>query len=219
MAGAVAFLLVCGAVLVVVVNGSRRHHRAVEALRSLTPPPVPTFSAPTYEPSTPTPSPTPTKTPVRVTESFLAPTVKTDRGRYRLATRWTKSCTAAAKPGLAALLRSTPCTGSLHGGEYQAPNHRVYVQISVLEFGSEGTARRMARKVNAANAPKIKVAYGSEPGHWWSSQSVGRFVLIRQSFVSGSNVPGPRSGPAQTYGDDLIRMFSAELNNLYIWGD
>jgi hypothetical protein len=102
---------------------------------------------------------------------------------------------------------------------YQSPNSKVYVQMTAMKFASSEDARRISRAINDDAAPKIRVAYGNEPGHWWSSSSSGSHVLIRQSFVNESRNPGARSGPAQTYGDTLIRKFHATLNNLYILGN
>ncbi|WP_155884571.1 hypothetical protein [Actinomadura flavalba] len=176
--------------------------------------PTPTFSAPTI------PTPTPTRREkVQVGSTFLASSVSTDRGTYRRSSSWTTSCTGAAKPGLVTVLRSTPCESSLRGATYRAPSGNTWVQISVLEFGTESQARRVANSVNANRAPRIRVDYGNEPGHWWSSQSVGRHVLIRQSFVNESREPGPRSGPAQVLGDTLLRKLATVLTNLYVWGD
>jgi hypothetical protein len=100
---------------------------------------------------------------------------------------------------------------------YQSPNKSVYVQMTAMKFATPADARRVSRAISDDVTPKIRVAYGNEPGHWWSSSSSGSHVLVRQSFVNESRSPGPRSGPAQTYGDTLIRKFHAVLSNLYLW--
>ncbi|GAA2615741.1 hypothetical protein GCM10010411_58470 [Actinomadura fulvescens] len=102
---------------------------------------------------------------------------------------------------------------------YQGPNKRTYVQMTLIRFPDSSTARSVSRRVNASTAPVIRVAYGNEPGHWWSSSSVGEYVLIRQSFNNEARYPGPRSGPAQVLGDVLIRRFQAELSNVYVWSN
>ncbi|MEW2355412.1 hypothetical protein [Spirillospora sp. NPDC029432] len=219
LAGGLAVLVAIGVVafLVLSSDGGRKRKRAGSSIV------VPTATIPT-PPSIDVPSsaPTPTSTgprDVELSPTFFATSVQTSRGTYRQSSNWARACSAEAKPQLAALLRRTPCEGRLRGAMYQSPNKSVYVQMTAMKFATEADARKVSRAVNANVAPKIRVAYGNEPGHWWSSSSYGNHVLIRQSFVNESRNPGSRNGPAQTYGDTLIRKFHAVLGNLYIWAD
>lgn len=178
--------------------------------------PTPTFSVPTTRPTPPT---TPRK-PV-VGSSFFARSVSTSKGTYLQSSSWSRSCSSSykLKSRLATLLRQEDCKGLLYGAMYQGPNKLTYVQMTVVQFPDSSTAQRVARRVSSSTAPVIRVAYGNEPGHWWSSSSVGEYVLIRQSFNNEARYPGPRTGPAQTLGDTLIRRFQAELTNMYTWSN
>ncbi|KAB2347848.1 hypothetical protein [Actinomadura rudentiformis] len=176
--------------------------------------PTPTFSAPSFRPSTPS---VPRKPVVGL--SFFARSVSTSSGTYLQSSSWDKSCTSGVKPRLATLNRQENCKGRLYGAMYQGPNKRTYVQMTLIQFPDSASARSVSRRINSSTAPTIRVAYGNEPGHWWSSSSVGEYVLIRQSFNNASRYAGPRSGPAQVLGDVLIRRFQTELTNVYTWSN
>jgi hypothetical protein len=210
------FLCVVGVVGYVALSDDDSGKRTSSSSSSL-----PSISLPSPTTSLDTAIPTPTistpSTPkeVNVRLSFLANSVSTSSGTFLQSSSWDQGCKVKVKPKLAALLKTTKCRGGLIGAMYQAPNKKTYVQITVIGFTNEADARRIARSVNSSTAPIIKVAYGNEPGHWWSSSSVGNYVLIRQSFNNEARYPGPRSGPAQTMGDVLLRRFQAELENMY----
>jgi hypothetical protein len=87
--------------------------------------------------------------------------------------------------------------------------------MTTMKFATPDEAARMSRAISSNTAPRIHVSDANEPAHWWSASSAGSHVLIRQSFVRKSRKPGARNGPAQTYGDTLIRRFQAILTDLY----
>jgi len=215
-----AFICVLGVVGYVVLSGDDSGKRSSSSSSSL-----PSISIPTPTTSLDTAIPSPTittpSTPkqVNVTLGFLSRSVDTSSGTFLQSSSWNQGCKVKVKPKLASLLKKTKCRGGLIGAMYQAPNKKTYVQITVIGFTNESDARRISRSVNSSTAPIIKVAYGNEPGHWWASSSVGNYVLIRQSFNNESRYPGPRSGPAQTMGDVLLRKFQTELSSMYTYGN
>ncbi|MBO2454325.1 hypothetical protein J4573_45070 [Actinomadura barringtoniae] len=215
----VLFVCVVGVVGYVVLSGddSGKRTSSSSSLPS-TSIPTPTTSLDTAIPS-PTLSTPSTPKDVNVTLSFLPRSVTTSSGTFLQSSSWNQGCKVKVKPKLATLLKQTKCRGGLIGAMYQAPNKKTYVQITVIGFTNESDARRISRAVSSSTAPIIKVAYGNEPGHWWSSSSVGNYVLIRQSFNNESRYPGPKSGPAQTMGDVLLRKFQTELSNMYTYGN
>ncbi|GLZ07410.1 hypothetical protein Acsp03_48760 [Actinomadura sp. NBRC 104412] len=174
--------------------------------------PVPTRQAP-GRPSAPPPGAGPWQPDVG--KGFFTPTVLTSRGAYRASRYWTRSCVRDAKPKLAALVRRTPCSGALLGALYRSPDGRVYVQMTAMRFATPGDAARISQAISGDVAPRLHVPYRNEPAHWWSASHAGHHVLIRQSFIPRAREPGPRGGPAQTYGDTLIRRFQAILTGLY----
>ncbi|WP_174567362.1 hypothetical protein [Actinomadura kijaniata] len=219
--GAAGLAVVVGIVgFVVFAAGDDDDPPRTLSMPSYTAPSIPSITnSPSYSPS---PSPTTTRRSdgrADVGPSYFATSVKTGSGTFVKAAWWTQSCTGAAKPGLASVLRGTPCRGSLYGAQYRAPDRNVYVQLSLMEFDTQAEAKRVADAISSGTAPKIRVSRGSEPGHWWSAAWAGNHVLVRQSFRSGSNQPGPRSGTVQTYGDALLRMMHAELKNIYLWSN
>lgn len=187
------------------------------ARNSMTPPPSDSGVRPSPTAKAPAANPPPARLPVRHTPiaDFFTRSVLTNRGEYLAVSRWTKSCLKEAKPQLARLLKRTPCKGYLQGAMYRSPDSEVYVQMTAMRFGSPQDATRISNAISSTVAPRIRVPYRSEPGHWWSASHAGNHVLIRQSFVNRARKPGSRTSPAQTYGDTLLRRFQAIVTALY----
>ncbi|WP_433476607.1 hypothetical protein ACQPZP_05895 [Spirillospora sp. CA-142024] len=222
--GALVWLLIVGAVLVLavvgtgavlVLGGDDDHSDRTSTLPSAT-------SVPTYQSTT---EPSPTSSGGAVDPSgVLGRTIRTAKGNtFTQAGTRTESCITRANSVLLPALRTHPCVGSMYSAVYASPSRQIITSVSILKFATSTDASIVKGYTNQEGWPKLLTpsdASGlpqpqADPAYWTRTWTQGANVIYAQSYWSSGGPTGGRDGSVFATAGEL----GVEVTNTLLWSN